>query len=434
MRPGDWQAEGIVLSAPGGFAAPRRKQFIRMTNPSTDARAPKATTALSTNPSWQAALDEVCAGCLGGGEPSPDVVLVFVGPAWADAFPQLLQRLRTRTGSAIHLGCCASGFLAAEREVEDLPGLALMALWLPGAALYPVRLHQEHLALLEDPVAWTESQDIPAGAVTSWLMFAEPYRIDAQELITGLARCHPGAAIMGGMASGKVGERESRVFLDEQVYDEGGVALGFGGPYRLEPTVSHGCEPIGETWTITETDRNHVIAISNRPAVDVLQDTFATLPAADRAQAQRNLLVGLAADEYQDSYERGDFLVRGILGIDAQRGAIVIGGMPRPGQTIQFQVRSAKVATHDLTSAVADIAAGGLGDAVAAILCTCDGRGEALFGSCGHDTAMIHDGLPGLPMAGAFCIGEIGPMGQGAALNSFTATLGILRYRPDSPA
>jgi small ligand-binding sensory domain FIST len=400
-----------------------------MTNPLHVTPPPKATVALSAVPSWQAALDEVCAICLPSGEASPDLVLLFACPAWADAFPQLLQALRRHTGTAIHLGCCASGFLAAGQEVEDAPGLAMMALWLPGANLYPMRLHQEHLALLNDGSAWRDVNGLPTGEVRSWLMFAEPFRIDTQELIRALGQHYPQAPIVGGIASGMVGERQSRVFLDDQVYDEGGVALGIGGPYVLEPMVSQGCDPIGETWTITETDRNHLVCISNRPALDVLQDTLTTLPSGQREQARRNLLVGLAANEYQDAYERGDFLIRGILGIDPKRGSIAVGGVPRPGQTMQFQLRSAEVATLDLSRALADVAAEGLGDAVAAVLCTCDGRGKSLFGTSHHDAAMVQAALPGIPIAGAFCLGEIGPMGTRTALHGFTATLGVLRQQ-----
>ena len=50
-----------------------------------------------------------------------------------------------------------------------------------------------------------------------------------------------------------------------------------------------------------------------------------------RERARTNLVVGLAADEYRDAFARGDFMVRGILGIDQERSAIVLGGIPRLG-------------------------------------------------------------------------------------------------------
>jgi small ligand-binding sensory domain FIST len=42
---------------------------------------------------------------------------------------------------------------------------------------------------------------------------------------------------------------------------------------------------------------------------------------------------------------------------------------------------------------------------------------------------MVQAALPGIPIAGAFCLGEIGPMGTRTALHGFTATLGVLRQQ-----
>ncbi|MBA3276515.1 MAG: hypothetical protein H0T72_12040, partial [Chloroflexia bacterium] len=63
--------------------------------------------------------------------------------------------------------------------------------------------------------------------------------------------------------------------------------------------------------------------------------------------------------------------------------------------------------------------------------CTCDGRGQALFGRPNHDTDLVGAALEGVPLAGAFCLGEIGPLGGRAVLHGFTATLGVLRHHPE---
>lgn len=398
-----------------------------------DPAGPRATAAQVVHASWAVALEHATDQLMSPRDPAPNLLLVFASAAYGHAFPQLLQAARQRTGAETLVGCSVSGFLANDTEVEDEPGLALMACWLPGATLHPIRLHQEHVALFEDPPAWHEVHGIPRDAVRSWLVFAEPFRVDAQALVRGLHALYPGATIMGGLASGMVGERVSCVFFDDQVYDEGGVALGIGGDYVLSPHVSQGCEPIGEPWTITATEQNTILGISNRPALDVLQDTLLGLEPARRDLAQGNLVVGLAVSEYRDRYGRGDFLVRGILGIDAARGALVVGGKPRTGQTLQFHLREAAGAAADLAAMLAPIA-GDPGAAVAAVLCTCDGRGKALFGVPHHDARAVRAALPGVPLAGAFCIGEIGPAGGTAtgatALHGFTATLGLLRRDP----
>ncbi|MBA2469312.1 MAG: FIST C-terminal domain-containing protein [Chloroflexia bacterium] len=393
---------------------------------------PRAASALVLHESWAVALEHATDQVMAPGDPAPDVLLLFASAAYAADFPQLARAARRRTGARAMIGCSASGFLASGIEVEDQPGLAVMAWWLPGARLYPVRLHQEHIGRLGDAALWREVNDIPVDGVNSWLVFAEPFRIDAQALIQGLQHCSPSATIMGGIASGMVGERTSGVFFDDVFYEEGGIALGIGGPFTLSPHVSQGCDPIGESWTITEAEHNTLIGISNRPALELLQATINGLPPERRERAPNNVVVGLAGDEYRDRFQRGDFVVRGILGIDPKRGSIAIGGVPRTGQTVQFHLRDARCASHDLAQMTrAATSRSASGTIVAAVLCTCDGRGQALFGRPGHDTDLASAALNGVPLAGAFCLGEIGPLGGRAVLHGFTATLGVLRHHPE---
>ncbi len=392
---------------------------------------PRAASVMVESDSWRMALDLALHDVLGRDDPAPDVVLLFASPAYSDSFPELVRETRERTGAGTLLGCAASGFLANGAELEHRPGLALIALWLPGATLQPIRLHQEHVGLLREPERWIAATGTPPDRINAWLLFAEPYRIDVQAVIQGVEQIHPGAAIVGGLSSGNTQERQTAIFFDDQVYDEGGVALAIGGPYRLLPFVSQGCGPIGETWTITETDRNALLAISNRPVLDVLRDTLASFPEPRRQQAMSRLVVGFAADEYRDEFHRGDFVVRGVIGIDQERGAIIVGGMPRVGQTIQFHLRDARAADVDLHQTLADARATTRDCAlVAGILCTCNGRGTSLFNTPNHDAAAVQAAFGDVPVAGLFCAGEIGPLGKRAVLHGFTATLGLLVHTP----
>jgi len=167
--------------------------------------------------------------------------------------------------------------------------------------------------------------------------------------------------------------------------------------------------------------------ISNRPAYDLLIDTLQSLPSALQRRAQRNLLVGLAADEYRDSFARGSFLIRPLLGVEPESRGLVIGALPRVGQTIQFQLRDATAADRDLLELL-DQARTSLGDArpIAAVLCSCNGRGVGLFGTPDHDAGAVAQKLGPLPLAGLFCNGEIGPIGKRPFLHGCTASLALL--------
>jgi small ligand-binding sensory domain FIST len=63
---------------------------------------------------------------------------------------------------------------------------------------------------------------------------------------------------------------------------------------------------------------------------------------------------------------------------------------------------------------------------VAAVLCSCNGRGVGLFGVPHHDATTIAKKLGPLPLAGLFCSGEIGPVGRQPHLHGFTASLALI--------
>lgn len=383
--------------------------------------------------SWRLAVDLVVADLFGHDTPErpPDVLLVFASDHWAEHFGELLADLRTRTGAASMLGGSGSGIVGDDQEYECVPALSCLALWLPGVRVDLVRLHQESLPLLNEPETWHEATGVDPRGVSGIILLADPFRMDSHLLVQGLSRCYSDIPVVGGMTSGTRQQRQTWTFLDEQVYDEGGVALMLSGPVRLVPMVSQGGEPVGETWTVTKADRNTILEISNRPALDVLLDTARALDVAtDRDSLPvGDWMVGFAIDEYRDSFGRGDFTIRGMLGSDQERRGIVVGGVPRVGQTVQFQMRDAAMAKVDLHQHLVDLRAG-LGDTapVAAILFTCNGRGKKLFGQSHHDAESVRGVFRSLPLAGLFCNGEIGPgERQGPALlHGFTATMAMI--------
>ena len=237
----------------------------------------------------------------------------------------------------------------------------------------------------------------------------------------------PSATLLGGMASAHDHAAGTAVFLNGEVYDRGAVLIGLHG-VRVHALVAQGAEPIGQPWTITECDANQVRSIGSRPALDVLDETLEALDPATRGRAQRNLLVGLAMNEYQDRHGRGDFLIRNLIGAYRESRVLAINALPRLGQTLQFQFRDAAAADEDLRAQLMSLRARLSPDEIvlAAVLCACNGRGEGLFGAPHHDAQALAEILGPVPTAGLLCSGEIGPVGGKTFLHGFTASIAVL--------
>jgi small ligand-binding sensory domain FIST len=68
--------------------------------------------------------------------------------------------------------------------------------------------------------------------------------------------------------------------------------------------------------------------------------------------------------------------------------------------------------------------------AAAALLFACNGRGRALHGVEDRDIATLQGALGGgVPVAGMFCAGEIGPVAGRNFLHGRTASIAIVRPR-----
>ena len=348
--------------------------------------------------------------------PSPDLAVVFVTPPHRDAVVDVVEAIRAVLQPQTLLGATAVAVLGGRREIEQEPAVSLFAAR-SGSAARRIRLHAE-----SGDEGWIIS-GMPADVVgfRSMLLLADPFTFPVDALLQRLRRDEPGLAVVGGMASAAVRPGENRLVLDESVYPDGAVGVLLAEDVSPQSVVSQGCRPIGRPYIVTRTDGQLIYELGGKPAFERLLSTLGHLSPADNRLAEQGLHCGIVIDERKEEFERGDFLIRGVLGADRESGAVAIGDVVSVGATVQFQVRDAASADEDLRELLAGRAGRG------ALVFTCNGRGQRLFGTPDHDAAVISDFLGTSTLAGMFCAGELGPVGGRNALHGFTASLAIFR-------
>jgi len=285
---------------------------------------------------------------------------------------------------------------------------------------------QEQVEEANGPGYWPLETDIEPGQTNGWLAFIDPFHLDSESWLKSWNEAYAPLPVLGGLASGDFTDQLTQIYLNGEVFDEGGVAISVGGGIRLAAVTAQGCTPIGDTWTLTKVEQNIIHEIGNRPAYEVLAETFNKLPPEEQKKARGNLFIGLVTNEYLDEFHRGDFLIRNLLGADARSGSIAVGALPRLGQTIQFQKRSAAAATEDMNELLTRTKTQLAGMQIyGGCLCCCNGRGQNLFGRPNHDAQMVQQRLGPIGLAGFFCNGEIGPVGERNFLHGYTASLAL---------
>ena len=380
--------------------------------------------ALSTRNDASKAIDEVCDAALGQLAATPDFAMAFISPAYGQLEP-LAARLCERLGTENILGCTGESIVGNGQEIEGEAAVSLWLAHLPGVSLTPMHLDFERTPEGGTFIGWPDELPEPWPKDAALLLLGEPYSFPADELIRRLNEDQPGVPVIGGMASGGYGPGENQVILGRKVFRTGAVAAVIHGGIRVRSVVSQGCRPVGRTFIITKAEQNVILELSGQPAMKQLQEVFATLSPEEQKMVRHGLHVGQVISEYLDTFGRGDFLVRNVVGADPESGAIAIGDFVRPGQTVQFHIRDAASADEDFRELLLAQRGAREANALGALLFTCNGRGTRLFPEPHHDAACVRDALGEIPLAGFFAQGEIGPVGGKNFLHGFTASLAI---------
>jgi len=379
------------------------------------------------------ALDAVATDLQNGMQGDPiDLLLVFASEHHLFDLGRVVPRLRDSFGPVpVVIGCSAAATIGSHFELEERPGIAVMAAHLPGVEMRCVHVTNADLPALDgSPAPWRALFGVDPQLRPDFVVIGDPFSIDVDGLLPGLDYAYPESTVVGGLASGSSGPGAIGLFGDDGVRRGGAYVLALWGNVRIDPIVAQGCRPIGTPARITECEGQILKGLDERKPTQVLHDVFEALDDADRELAQNALHLGVVVDEMREELGHGDFLVRNILGMHRESGVIAVGSELRPGQTVQFHVRDGRTAAADLEHLLgAYVNARPDTEPAAVLQFTCLGRGQNLFGALHHDIARVHEALGPMPVVGFFANGEIGPVGGSTHVHGYTTALGIVRPR-----
>lgn len=314
--------------------------------------------------------------------------------------------------SSLHDKCLARPFHSPPDGLPDLPTES----WAAFAAASPA--DSPHLLLLASP-----PRD-GAFAIERWLG-----RMDA---------ALPWAKKIGGLTVG-----DGRLFVGDTQHNGGAVGLALSG-VAMDAFVCQGALPIGPSLPITASEANIIRALDGREVGEALESVLT----AFQSNPTGSLMAGVsvpsrpAAAAPADAaplapYVSSPYVVRNILGYSQPHSALIVGASPEllelPDARLQLHVFSADAARHELRAAAAALAElraeTGAADAPSAggLMVPCLGRGSALYGEVGVESAALAAALGPLELAGFFAGGEIGPVGSRTFVHTHSTAVGLLR-------
>jgi small ligand-binding sensory domain FIST len=393
----------------------------------------KWATAISSKTLFEDALLECVQDVREALGPGPiTLALAFVTPHFAEFYERLHEVLMRSLGPETLLGCSAGGVIGGGEEIEHSPAVTVTAARLPDIKVHPLHLEDDALPDLDDPPdSWERLVGVERTEEPQFVLLVDPFTSRPEELLAGLDYAFPSSAKIGGLASGASSPGLNVLFLDGEVYPSGVVGVALSGNVVVDTVVAQGCRPVGELMQITSCKGNVLYELDGMPAFSALEALFAGFDERERRLATTSLFIGVVMDEFKEEPKVGDFLIRNLIGIDPNSGAVAVGEHLQEGMRARFHLRDAQTSAEDLHGVLTDYEGALSGrDAVSgALLFSCLGRGEHLYKEPNFDTGVFKQHLGNVPVGGFFCNGEIGPVGGTTFLHGYTSSFGLFRPR-----
>ncbi len=365
------------------------------------------------------------------GKQSPDIVFVFVSPQHHSHWDKLPIWIAEALSPNCLIGCSGGGVIGKGEEIERRTSLAITAAILPDVKVTPIHFKNDALPTLKsDRKIWERLMGVSFSENPNFILLPEPFSFDLPILLSGLDFAFPWSKKLGGVASGGQEAGSNVLFLNDKVHREGMVGIALSGNIVVDALVAQGCKPIAQTMTVTECAGNQIESIDGKAPFDVLKKVYEDLSHEDQHLFKTALFVGLGMHEGQEVYQKGDFLIRNIIGVNPEGGGLAIGALPKKGQVLQFHVRDAETSAHDLEIMLEDYVEDvGTVHNQGALLFSCMGRGFHLYGKPNHDSELFLKHVGAIPLGGFFGNGEIGPVHGKTYLHGYSSAFGIFRAR-----
>ena len=350
--------------------------------------------AHASHPDWKEAAAQVVAG-LENLDGAYHLGFLYVSDAFAPSLDEIAKFLRQTTGVGHWVGTVGLGVCGTAREYFDAPAMSvLVAPFAESAFRIFGDARSETLQSIDQEGEWLNEGTPPLAVV-----HGDPTNQELPLLIEALSDA-TGGFLVGGLSA----SRGSHTQFADEIVDSGlsGVMIS-PAAVPLVTGLTQGCSPIGPAHEITEAEQNVLLTLDSRPALDVFREDIGEELAQDLQRCAGLIFVALPVE----GSDTGDYLVRNLIGIDPQSGAVAIGERVETGQSVMFCRRDQDSAEKDLRRMARKLKQRADGDVKGGLYFSCVARGPNQFGPDSRELGIIAEELGAFPLAGLFANGEI---------------------------
>jgi small ligand-binding sensory domain FIST len=356
-----------------------------------------------------------------------DFAMVFFTADHAAQSSALISALSKIVGTDCIVGSSGAGVLTDEGEIEGSAGVAVCVvssdtLIARPFIFEPLRGNEANLGVsFGDFLAKTQDKN------SLMILLPDTYQGNPQPLLTGMARRAGFHPVIGAGSSENGTTGATYQLCGDKLATNSVAGAYLSGDFTLRIDITQGCQPITEPMMITKAEGNLIYEINQRPALEVFARLLKGPLAEDIRRAVSVIFVGLPANRQENSVADGQYLVRNIIGLDAEKGILGVADEVTEGDAVIFTMRDGERAREDLGQMLRRQSEA-LGDRKPAfgIYFNCCARGNSLYGIPGIDSAYIRQALGDVPLIGMFGGYELAPLGRANHLFAYTGVLALI--------
>ncbi len=320
---------------------------------------------------------------------------VYANDTLCEDLEDIVGRLKQETGIQHWIGSLGMGVCSTGAEYYDDPTLVVMLADIKPSQFSIIGNNDfDEEKLLEDVSSYCKEELPHVG-----IIHGDPSNPATPNIIEKISETVPSAYLVGGLTSSN---SENYQVANDLI--QGSVSGIFFSP-EVSTVIGHtqGCTPLDQQHVITRAERNLLIELDGRPALDVLRDDVGEVLAKDLNKISGYIFAGMPI-EFSDT---GDYLVRNIIGFDEEEKIIAVGDYLYEGSKFMFCRRDGNSAREDMFRMLATMKSRLQGAPRGGLYFTCLGRGRYQFGENSEELKMIQEALGDFPLVGFFANGEI---------------------------
>lgn len=350
---------------------------------------------------------------------TPDLAVVFASRPNYSHFENILPTLHDQLGPNVLIGCSGSGVIGAGLELETGPGLSVLAATCDTDDIHPFAFTDKQACGKDaTPESLADAIGVNPDEYEDGLMlvFVDPLTVSTEYALSMLDSAFPTVMKVGALVSGGHEYGENRMFFGEDVRHHGAVGLLMKRDFAADAIISGSEIPVGESMVITKAIRNEIHRLDDHTPLKMLEDVFVNADPLHQLHMTKTLVVGL---ESGDVSMDPDYVMRNIMSMDQESGAMMIGDLVEEGQSLRFHIRDGDLASQRLKQNISKRASHvrDHGQRIDALLCfNSVARGTRMFEEAHHDAEVIAEHFGNIPIAGFFSNGEIASKRGGFSL------------------